>query len=40
MFVYIMKNSSFSTNCSYYGNNDVNYNNSLDDHADNPDNQS
>ena len=34
-----MKNSSYCTNCSDDGNIDVKNNNSLDDHADNPDNQ-
>ena len=34
-----MKNSSFCRNCSYDDNNDVKYNNSLDHHADNRENQ-
>ena len=34
-----MKSSCFCKNCSYDDNNDAKYNKSLDDHADNPDNQ-
>ena len=38
-FFYLMKSSSFCRNCFYDDNNDVKNNKSLDDHADNPDNQ-
>ena len=34
-----MKSSSFCRNCFYDHNNDAKHNNSLDDNADNPDNQ-
>ena len=35
-----MKSGSFCRNCSYDDNNDVKNNNSLEDHADNSENQS